>query len=183
VTIPKNTTIRLDGESGGHRFQRVPPTERSGRVHTSTVTVAVMDKMREAPLEHIPERDLEIQWFSGSGAGGQHRNKHQNSCRLLHIPTGTVKSAQTRDRTTSYREAYEALLCALRERSETASRASLGAERASKVGTGMRGDKIRTYRYQDDTMTDHVTGKRYPLHKVMSGHMPWLTLDNVSSIA
>ena len=97
----------LDNEPGGHRIQRVPPTERKGRVHTSTVTVAVLDP--SIAQTAIQDRDLRVEWYSGTGAGGQYRNKHQNSCRITHIPTGIQATAQCRSRENSYTEARAAI--------------------------------------------------------------------------
>ena len=95
----------LENEPGGHRIQRVPPTERKGRVHTSTVTVAVVDRTTEIGSVAIPQHDLKIEWYSGTGAGGQHRNKHQNSARVTHIPSGIVVTAQCRSRQNSFEQA------------------------------------------------------------------------------
>lgn len=146
-------------EAGGHRFQRVPPTERRGRVHTSTVTVACIERDASARTE-LTERDLSVSWFSGTGCGGQHRNKHQNSCRLLHVPTGIVTKSEERSRTAS----YNAALRALKEKINDQHAAEKHQERVDttreQVGSGMRGDKIRTYRLQDDVVVDHRSGRR-----------------------
>ena len=152
----------LQNESGGHRIQRVPPTERKGRVHTSTVTVAVMDA------------DLKIEWYSGTGAGGQFRNKHQNSCRITHLPTGMVATSQTRSRQNSLTLA----LTDIQERVDNLIKAqynnNLASDRKSQVGTGMRGDKIRTYRFQDDSVQDHITGKRGKCNAILKGNFELL---------
>lgn len=164
----------LDNEPGGHRIQRVPPTERKGRVHTSTVTVAVIDSNTEIGSVSILEKDLKIEWYSGTGAGGQYRNKHQNSCRITHIPTGTVAKAECRSRTNSLEEA----MAAIQQRVDTAANRqytnSIASNRKQQVGSGMRGDKIRTYRFQDDTVQDHVTGKKANAKKVLSGNFDLL---------
>lgn len=164
----------LDNEPGGHRIQRVPPTERKGRVHTSTVTVAVIDSDTEIGSVSILEKDLKIEWYSGTGAGGQYRNKHQNSCRITHIPTGTVAKAECRSRTNSLEEA----MAAIQQRVDTAANRqytnSIASNRKQQVGSGMRGDKIRTYRFQDDTVQDHVTGKKANAKKVLSGNFDLL---------
>ena len=96
-----------NNEPGGHRIQRVPPTERKGRVHTSTVTVAIVDQ--STPTIKVADADLKIEWYSGTGAGGQHRNKHQNSCRITHIPTGILATAQCRSRENSLAEARKTI--------------------------------------------------------------------------
>lgn len=164
----------LDNEPGGHRIQRVPPTERKGRVHTSTVTVAVIDAESPASQQTIPDTDLKIEWYSGTGAGGQHRNKHQNSCRITHIPSGIVATAQCRSRQNSYDEA----MAAIQQRVDTIAKESynkdVASDRKAQVGSGMRGDKIRTYRFQDDTVQDHLTGKRANAKKVLSGNFDLL---------
>ena len=164
----------LENEPGGHRIQRVPPTERKGRVHTSTVTVAVIDAESPATQQTIPESDLRIEWYSGTGAGGQHRNKHQNSCRITHIPSGTVATAQCRSRQNSLEEA----MAAIQQRVDNAANMqytnSIASNRKSQVGSGMRGDKIRTYRFQDDRVQDHLTGKSAKCSSVLKGNIDLL---------
>lgn len=158
----------LEHESGGHRIQRVPPTERKGRVHTSTVTVAIIDP--EISALEIREEDFKIEWYSGTGAGGQHRNKHQNSCRITHIPTGITTTAQCRSRVTSLNEAKEALIEQLKQKNYMQKKTELAIDRKLQVGSGMRGDKIRTYRFQDDVVKDHVTGKSASVRQVLRGN-------------
>ena len=158
----------LQNECGGHRVQRIPPTERKGRVHTSTVTVAVIDAT--VKRVELRESDLEISWYSGTGAGGQHRNKHQNSCRILHKPTGIVATAQCRSRVNSEQEARAAVEARVVGRCSAKHYEVLSKERKDQVGSGMRGDKMRTYRFQDDTVTDHNSGKRANLTSVMKGN-------------
>lgn len=164
----------LDNEPGGHRIQRVPPTERKGRVHTSTVTVAVIDAESPAKQQTIPNTDLKIEWYSGTGAGGQYRNKHQNSCRITHIPTGIIAKSECRSRTNSLEEA----MAAIQQRVDNAANMqytnSIASDRKSQVGTGMRGDKIRTYRFQDDRVQDHLTGKSAKCSSVLKGNMDLL---------
>jgi protein subunit release factor A len=155
-----------ENEAGGHRVQRVPRTERNGRVHSSTVTVSVLpDTGQGAPLS-VPEADLHLEWYSGSGAGGQHRNKHQNSARLRHLPTGIVVTAQCRKR--------EALLDRLRALSEGEAQGRENRARADQVGTGMRADKRRTYRFRDDRVQDHLTGRSAACSAVMRGRFDLL---------
>lgn len=162
---------------GGHRIQRVPPTERRGRVHTSTITVSVLDPDAGNDDERLQARavdDFKVEWYSGSGAGGQHRNKHQNSCRLTHLPTGIVRTAQTRSRTNSYKLAMDDLvneLDALLSNGVKSDRARLMREQ---VGSGMRGDKRRTYRFQEDKVVDHETGKSASANKVLRGNFDLL---------
>jgi peptide chain release factor 1 len=158
----------LYNESGGHRIQRVPPTERKGRVHTSTVTVAIVDPSTHST--ELKESDLKIEWFSGTGAGGQHRNKHQNSCRLAHSPTGIVVTAQTRSRQSSLLEAKKALQERVDFIMSSAHNGNVASDRKQQVGSGMRGDKIRTYRFQDDVVKDHLTNKVASVKKVLAGN-------------
>jgi peptide chain release factor 1 len=160
----------LDNECGGHRIQRIPPTERKGRVHTSTVTVAVIDRIEGITSSSIPDCDLKVEWYSGTGAGGQHRNKHQNSCRITHLPTGLVATAQTRSRQNSYALAIQNIQEALDTEAKRQYNSNIASTRKVQVGTGMRGDKIRTYRFQDDRVQDHVTGKTASTKRVLAGH-------------
>lgn len=164
----------LDNEPGGHRIQRVPPTERKGRVHTSTVTVAVIDRDAEIGSVSIPSNELKVEWYSGTGAGGQHRNKHQNSCRITHIPSGVVATAQCRSRQNSYNEALEAIQQRLDNEHQRQYNSSIASDRKRQVGSGMRGDKIRTYRFQDDSVQDHLTGKRAKCSQALKGNLDLL---------
>lgn len=159
----------LYNEPGGHRIQRVPPTERKGRVHTSTVTVAVIDPTVVKPT--YSDSDFKIEWYSGTGAGGQNRNKVQASCRLTYIPLGIVQTAQTRSRTNSYEMAYKKLIEQLDSLHQAHHLSGTSTIRKEQVGSGMRGDKVRTIRFQDNTVVDHVTGKKMPANKYMKGGM------------
>ncbi len=159
-------------EAGGHRIQRVPPTERKGRVHTSTVTVAVVDPAVISTT--IAESDLKIEWYSGTGAGGQHRNKHQNSARVTHIPTGIVVTSQCRSRQNSLTEALATIQSRVDQVLQTSYNNIIAIDRRAQVGSGMRGDKIRTYRFQDDRVQDHVTGKTATTKKVLAGNFDLL---------
>jgi peptide chain release factor 1 len=172
ILVEGKDLAQLNNEPGGHRLQRVPPTERKGRVHTSTVTVAVinLEQYQKHDFSTIPESDLKIVWFSGTGAGGQHRNKHQNSIRLTHIPTGHTETAQCRSREASYRN----LASALQKNSKYRVMMEQSTERKAQMGSGQRGDKVRTYRFQDDIATDHRTGKKANLSKVMDGYFELL---------
>jgi peptide chain release factor 1 len=162
----------LNNECGGHRIQRIPPTERKGRVHTSTVTVAVINP--EIQRLEIKDEDFKIEWFSGTGAGGQHRNKHQNSCRITHIPTGKVSISQSRSRTNSLDDAKNSLIERLISEDRYEKVKVLTEIRKEQVGSGMRGDKIRTYRFQDDIVKDHNTGKSSSVEKIMKGNFDLL---------
>lgn len=164
-------------EAGGHRVQRVPRTEKRGRVHSSTITVAVVEggsTARQTPFDRRSEGDLDIQFFSGTGPGGQNRNKVQASCRLRHVPTGLVRTAQTRSRETSLKMAKEALWAELdRLRADAAGRTLNGLRRAQ-TGTGERSDKRRTWRFQEDRVVDHATGRTATCSKLLDGRFELL---------
>lgn len=141
-------------------------------MHTSTVTVAVIDP---TIVEKIyTDADFKIEWYSGTGAGGQHRNKHQNSCRITHLPTGKIVTAQCRSRLNSLEEAKSALMSQLTGSDISAQRIATAQERKQQVGSGMRGDKIRTYRFQDDIVKDHNTGASASVDKVLRGNFDLL---------
>jgi len=162
----------LTNEAGGHRIQRVPPTERKGRVHTSTVTVAIVDPRTIATT--IRESDLYVEWYSGTGAGGQYRNKHQNSCRITHVPTGITAKSECRSRANSLAEATAAIQQRVDHVLQSRYNSAVAQDRRAQVGTGMRGDKIRTYRFQDDVTQDHVTGQRASTRRVLQGNFDLL---------
>jgi peptide chain release factor 1 len=149
----------------------VPPTERKGRVHTSTVTVAVVDAGISCNLQRIPNSDLKIEWYSGTGSGGQFRNKHQNSCRITHLPTGEVATAQTRSRQNSLNLAMADIQQRVNSRIKTENNTKVSVTRKQQVGSGMRGDKIRTLQFNHDIATDHRTGKKMSASRFMKGHM------------
>ena len=144
---------RLKFESGVHRVQRVPETETQGRIHTSTVTVAVMPEAEEVELEINP-KDLRIDTFRSSGAGGQHINKTSSAIRVTHLPTGMVVECQDQR---SQRE-NKVLRSRLLQQKQDAYDAEYNAKRASQVGSGDRSEKIRTYNFPQDRVTDHRIG-------------------------
>lgn len=147
------------GEGGGHRFQRVPPNDKRGRTHTSTVTVAVLEEPKGNAVK-LDERDLEEQFTRGSGKGGQHRNKTDTCVILKHRPTGIqVRCDGGRSQTANRETARAALYARLQERGSSKSARGRNDKRRSQVGGGARGDKRRTIALQRDTVTDHVTGK------------------------
>lgn len=162
----------LDNEAGGHRVQRVSPTEKRGRVHTSTVTVSVLNPTSiesNQDYDKISDEHFKAEWFSGTGKGGQHRNKKQNSCRLIHIPTGLVEIRQGRNRETNFKQAKDSLLTLLQQKQYNHRFRQSAEITKNQRGSGMRGDKIRTYRFQDDQVIDHQTGKSARASKVMKG--------------
>jgi peptide chain release factor 1 len=120
------------------------------------------------------EADFKVEWFSGTGAGGQHRNKHQNSCRITHLPTGVVATAQCRSRQDSQNQAKLALLEQLKTRDYREFKTAVDSDRKQQVGSGMRGDKIRTYRFQDDIVKDHISGKSASVKQVLKGNFDLL---------
>jgi peptide chain release factor 1 len=134
------------------------------------VTVAIVDAEGPVQQKIIPESDLRIEWYSGTGAGGQHRNKHQNSCRITHIPTGIVATAQCRSRQNSLAEALQTIQTQVDNIIQTAYTNIVAADRKQQVGSGMRGDKIRTYRFQDDRVQDHITGRSAKCSAVLKGN-------------
>lgn len=164
----------IEKEAGGHRIQRIPPTERKGRVHTSTVTVAIMDDTKPEN-DSINEKDIEIEWFNGTvGAGGQNHQKTQNCARVKHIPSGIVRTGQSRSRKNSLKIAMDALVEDVANISNMKFSAETNKERKSQIGSGMRGDKIRTYRFQEDQVTDHRSGKTCSIRKVLKGNFDLL---------
>lgn len=138
------------------------------------MTVAVIDAAKSQGVVAIPETDLKIEWYSGTGAGGQHRNKHQNSCRITHIPTGTVATAQCRSRQNSFAEALQTIQIHISNLHKKQQMQAVALDRRQQVGAGMRGDKIRTYRFQDDVVADHITGKKSSVKRIMNGELDLL---------
>ena len=157
-------------EPGGHRWQRVPPTERKGRVHTSTVTVAVMRESQQSDLK-IDSKDLQITTCRGSGAGGQHRNRTDSAVQVKHIPTGIIVRCESeRSQLQNKDTALKVLKARLAMASENASSARESASRKQQVGSGMRGDKRRTIRQQDGQVVDHLTGKSWRYEDYVKGN-------------
>ena len=163
---------RLKFESGVHRVQRVPETESSGRVHTSTATVAVLPEMDEASVEIRPE-DVEMQVFRSSGAGGQHINKTSSAVRLIHKPTGiVVECQQERSQVQNRAKAMSMLASKLYEIEQERIVGAQTAERRSQVGTGMRNERIRTYNFPPGRVTDHRIGLTlYKIDQIMDGDL------------
>ena len=163
---------RLKFESGVHRVQRVPETESSGRIHTSTVTVAVLPEVDEVEVEINPD-DLQIDTYRSSGAGGQHVNKTESAIRITHIPTGIVVACQDERSQHKNREAAMKMLRSrLYEKMERERSESIAADRKSQVGTGDRSERIRTYNFPQGRMTDHRIGLTlYKLEQIMNGDL------------
>lgn len=163
---------RLKFESGVHRVQRVPETESSGRIHTSTVTVAVLPEVDEVEVEINPD-DLQIDTYRSSGAGGQHVNKTESAIRITHIPTGIVVACQDERSQHKNREAAMKMLRSrLYDMMEQERNASIAADRKSQVGTGDRSERIRTYNFPQGRLTDHRIGLTlYKLEQIMNGDL------------
>ena len=170
--IGEGAYSRLKYESGVHRVQRVPETESQGRVHTSTVTVAVLVEAGEVELEINPT-DLKIDVFRASGAGGQHINKTESAVRITHLPTGVVVECQ--DERSQYKNkdrAMKILRSRLYESMLEEQNEKIASERRSQVGTGNRSERIRTYNFPESRLTDHRIGLTiYRLESILNGNL------------
>jgi peptide chain release factor 1 len=168
----ENVYSKLKFESGAHRVQRVPKTEASGRIHTSTATVLVMPEAEEVDVQINPN-DLKIDTYHSQGAGGQNVNKTESAVRITHLPTGLVVACQTEKAQLQNKEIAMQMICAkvaaFYQEQEDSKRAQ---ERKLKVGTGERSEKIRTYNYPQNRVTDHRIGfTTNTLDRVMEGEL------------
>jgi peptide chain release factor 1 len=165
-----NVYGQLKFESGAHRVQRIPETESKGRVHTSAATVVVMPKLEMEDV-HIRKEDLRIDTYRASGAGGQHVNKTESAVRIVHLPTGTVSEcqdgrSQIQNKELAMQQLYQRVYQAQKNKHDS----EQTAKRRSLVGSGDRSDKIRTYNFPQNRMTDHrINLTLYSLDKVMEG--------------
>ena len=175
----KGAYSRLKFESGVHRVQRVPDTESSGRIHTSTVTVAVLPEAEDVEVEINPS-DIKMDVFRASGAGGQHVNKTSSAVRLTHIPTGIVAECQTERSQVQNREyAMRLLRSRLYDMELSKQEKELASERKSQVGSGDRSEKIRTYNYPQGRITDHRIGfSIFQMEDFLNGNLDEL-IDNL----
>ncbi len=175
----KGVYSRLKFESGVHRVQRVPDTESSGRIHTSTATVAVLPVVEDVEIEINPA-DVRMEVFRASGAGGQKVNKTSSAVRLIHEPTGIVAECQTERSQTQNREyAMRLLKSRLYEIEKQKRDEELHNERKSQVGTGDRSEKIRTYNYPQGRITDHRIGfSIFQMENFLNGHIDEM-IDNL----
>ena len=163
---------RFKYESGVHRVQRVPETESQGRVHTSTTTVAVLPEAEDVELE-IDPKDLKIDTFRSSGAGGQHINKTSSAIRITHLPTGTFVECQyERSQYKNKDKALKVLKSRLLKEKQDKQASEIAANRKSQVGTGDRSERIRTYNYPQGRLTDHRIGLTlYKLEDILNGNL------------
>ena len=180
---------RLKFESGVHRVQRVPDTESQGRIHTSTVTVAVLPEAEEVELE-IDPKDLKIDTFRSSGAGGQHINKTSSAIRITHLPTGMVVECQDeRSQFKNRDKAMKVLKSRLLAEKQEAQSSAIAAERKAQVGTGDRNERIRTYNFPQSRVTDHRIGLTlYKIDSIVNGELDeiidaLITADRASKLA
>jgi len=167
----KGAYSRLKFESGVHRVQRVPSTESSGRIHTSTATVAVLPEVDDVPEVEIKPGDIEIDTFRASGAGGQHVNKTSSAIRITHLPTGIVVTCQDqRSQHKNKDKAMKVLKARLYEIEMKKHASELAENRKSQVGTGDRSERIRTYNFPQRRVTDHRIGlSLYTIEEFMNG--------------
>jgi len=168
----KSVFSKLKFESGVHRVQRVPATETQGRIHTSTVTVAVLPEAEEVDVE-VNESDLRIDVYRASGAGGQHVNKTESAVRITHLPTGIVVAMQEeRSQHKNRAKAMKILRARMYEQQRSSLHATRAADRKSQVGTGDRSERIRTYNFPQGRVTDHrINLTLHKIDRIMLGEM------------
>lgn len=162
----------LQYEAGVHRIQRIPTTEKTGRIHTSTATVAVLPKPRKSEMKIKPD-DLKIDSYHSSGAGGQNVNKRMTAVRITHLPTGIIVTSQTERSLLQNKEnALSILEARLLEKKEMAESEKIGSERKSQIKWAKRAEKIRTYNFPQDRITDHRIKKNFHnINEIMAGNL------------
>lgn len=168
----ENSYRKLRKEGGVHRVQRIPETEKAGRVHTSTATVAVLPKPKAEDIKIKPE-DLKIDTFKSSGPGGQNVNKRESAVRITHLPTGIVVASQSERNQPKNKDNAMAILSAkLLEKKEEEEHSKLSGDRRSQIGTADRSEKIRTYNFPQDRITDHRIKKSWHnIEELMEGNI------------
>jgi peptide chain release factor 1 len=179
--LGKGAYSKLKYESGVHRVQRVPSTEASGRIHTSAATVAVLPEAEDVDVK-IDQKDLRIDTFCSSGAGGQSVNTTYSAVRIVHIPTNLVVQCQDeRSQTKNREKAMKVLRSRLYEMEIEEKEAERAEQRKSQVGSGDRSERVRTYNYPQNRISDHRTGLTlYKLEQIMEGNLDEV-LDNMSN--
>jgi len=162
----------LKQESGVHRVQRIPKTEKSGRIHTSTASVAILPVIEPQEIQ-INQGDLEISFFRSSGPGGQNVNKVETAVRIVHKPTGLVVTSQAgRSQHANREQALAILRAKLFEQKQKEEQLKTSAFRKEQIGTADRSEKIRTYNFPDDRITDHRIGKKWHnIEKILNGDL------------
>ena len=163
---------KLKYEAGVHRVQRIPETEKSGRIHTSTASVAVLPKPKTAEINIRPD-EIKTDYFRSSGPGGQNVNKRETAVRITHLPTGIVVSSQTeRNQLLNKDNALTILSAKLLEKKQEEELSKLGGARKEQIGSAMRAEKIRTYNFPQDRITDHrIKKKWHNIEDIMDGKM------------
>jgi peptide chain release factor 1 len=177
-SVPGLTIIQAAGagveaafgsEAGGHRWQRIPPNEKRGRVHTSTITVVVLWEIKQQQMA-LAEKDLDWTTCRGSGPGGQHRNKTESAVQIKHKPSGLVVRCESeRSQHQNRQAALEILRSKLWQKQQAEASQSREKERKQQAGSGMRGDKRRTVRCQDGIVTDHLSDQKWKLDDYLRG--------------
>ena len=178
----ENAYEKLKQEGGVHRVQRIPETEKSGRIHTSTATVAVLPEIESKEIEIKPS-DLKISSFRASGPGGQYVNKTESAVRIVHIPSGITVASQTERHQASNREnALSILRSKLYNLKIEKELQKVGKERKSQIGTAERSEKIRTYNFPQDRITDHRIGKSWHnIENILDGNLEPIIKAFISS--
>ncbi len=163
---------KIKYEGGVHRVQRIPETEKSGRIHTSTVTVAVLVKPKTTEIKIKPD-ELKIDYYRSSGPGGQYVNKRETAVRATHLPTGLVVTSQTeRNQLQNKENALSILSARLLEKKEEEQQQKIGGKRKAQIGWAKRAEKIRTYNFPQDRVTDHRLKKSWHnIEEIMAGKL------------
>lgn len=171
-----NTFSKMQYEGGVHRVQRIPATEKSGRIHTSTVSVAVLPKPKQAEI-NIKPNEMRVDYYRASGPGGQYVNKRETAVRITHLATGLVVTSQTeRNQLQNKENAMSILQVKLLEKQQEQEIEKLGGKRKEQIGSAKRAEKIRTYNFPQNRITDHRVKKSWHnLEKIMSGQLDKIT--------